>query len=111
MPCYHDVRELSADVLGRDGIAVDVICGGFPCQDLSEAGQRAGIDGERSGLWREFARLIGEVRPAFAVVENVPELLSGAGGEPNDPAQLNPGEGEYGVIIFRARRHTVEAEQ
>lgn len=81
VPCYHDVRELSADVLGRDGIAVDVICGGFPCQDLSEAGQRAGIDGERSGLWREFARLIGEVRPIFAVVENVPELLSGAGGE------------------------------
>ncbi|KKW92659.1 DNA cytosine methyltransferase [Sphingobium chungbukense] len=81
VPCYHDVRELTADALARDGIAVDVICGGFPCQDLSEAGQRAGIDGERSGLWREFARLIGEIRPAFAIVENVPELLSGAGGE------------------------------
>lgn len=80
VPCYHDVRELTADRLAADGIAVDVICGGFPCQDLSEAGQRAGIDGERSGLWREFARIIGEVRPEVAVVENVPELLTGADG-------------------------------
>jgi DNA (cytosine-5)-methyltransferase 1 len=77
VPCYHDVRELTADTLRRDGIAVDVICGGFPCQDISEAGHRAGIDGERSGLWKEFARLIGEIRPDFAIVENVPELLTG----------------------------------
>src|SRR5207248_2146889 len=59
---------------------VDVIVGGFPCQDLSEAGQRAGLDGERSGLWSEFARLIGELRPAFAIVENVADLLSGERG-------------------------------
>lgn len=80
VPCYHDIRDLSGERLAADGIAVDVICGGFPCQDLSEAGARAGIDGERSGLWREYARLIGELRPAVAIVENVPELLSGAGG-------------------------------
>lgn len=78
---YHDVRELTADVLRRDGIAVDVICGGFPCQDISEAGRREGIDGVRSGLWSEFARLIGEIRPRFALVENVPELLSGGRGQ------------------------------
>lgn len=80
VPCYTDVRELTAARLAADGIAVDAICGGFPCQDLSEAGERAGIDGERSGLWREFARLIGELRPEVAVVENVPELISGANG-------------------------------
>src|SRR6185437_810563 len=54
-----------------------LISGGFPCQDLSYAGRRAGIDGERSGLWREFARIILELRPRYALVENVPGLLSG----------------------------------
>ena len=76
VPCYHDVRELTAARLAADGIAVDVICGGFPCQDISAAGKRAGIGvGTRSGLWREFARLIGELRPRFVIVENVAELL------------------------------------
>jgi DNA (cytosine-5)-methyltransferase 1 len=60
VPCYHDVRELTADRLAADGIGVDVICGGFPCQDISVAGKGAGMAGERSGLWSEFARLIGE---------------------------------------------------
>jgi DNA (cytosine-5)-methyltransferase 1 len=53
---------------------VDVLCGGFPCQDLSLAGKGAGIEGSRSGLWREFARLIGELRPRYVIVENVPAL-------------------------------------
>lgn len=75
VPCYHDVRELTADTLARDGIAVDVICGGFPCQDISTAGRGAGIEGERSGLWAEYARLIGELRPLYVVVENVAALL------------------------------------
>lgn len=76
VPIYEDVRTLTADTLRRDGIAVDVICGGFPCQDLSFAGKRAGLEGARSGLWAEYARLIGEVRPRFVIVENVPGLLS-----------------------------------
>src|SRR3990167_774279 len=42
---------------------VDVICGGFPCQDISNAGHKAGIDGEQSGLWREYVRIIREIRP------------------------------------------------
>ncbi len=54
---------------------VDLICGGFPCQDLSVAGKREGIDGARSGLWSEFARIIGEVRPRVVLVENVSGLL------------------------------------
>jgi DNA (cytosine-5)-methyltransferase 1 len=76
VPCYEDVRTLTADALSRDGIAVDVICGGFPCQDVSFAGRRAGLEGEWSGLWSEYRRLLGELRPRFAIAENVPGLLS-----------------------------------
>ena len=76
VPIYEDIRTLTAATLERDGIAVDVICGGFPCHDLSAAGKRAGIDGARSGLWSEYARLIGEIRPRFVVVENVAGILS-----------------------------------
>lgn len=76
VPCYDDVKTLTADQLAADGIAVDVICGGFPCQDISLAGKGAGLAGERSGLWREYARIIGELRPRFVLVENVAALLS-----------------------------------
>ena len=55
---------------------VDVISGGFPCQDISSAGKGAGITGSRSGLWKEFARIIGEVRPRYVFVENSPILTS-----------------------------------
>jgi DNA (cytosine-5)-methyltransferase 1 len=73
---YGDIRELTADRLATDGIAVDAICGGFPCQDISNAGKQAGIEGERSGLWSEYARLIGELRPRVVFVENVAALLN-----------------------------------
>jgi DNA (cytosine-5)-methyltransferase 1 len=56
---------------------VDVISGGFPCTDISLAGNQAGIEGDQSGLWSELARLIGEVRPAVAILENVTSLLAG----------------------------------
>lgn len=81
VPCYRDVRELTADRLAADGIAVDVICGGFPCQDLSACGSGRGLRGERSGLWSEYARLVCEIRPQFVIVENSPELLNGWLGE------------------------------
>ena len=55
---------------------VDVVSGGFPCQDISAAGKGAGITGERSGLWTEFARIIGEVQPRFIWVENSPMLTA-----------------------------------
>jgi len=79
VPCYHDVRTLTADILARDGIAqVDVITGGFPCQDLSVAGKQRGMGkGTRSGLWSEIVRLIGELRPRYVIVENVAALLAG----------------------------------
>ena len=74
VPIYDDVRTLTSDHLRTDGISVDVICGGFPCQDISAAGLGVGIEGERSGLWREYCRLIGEIRPKLAIVENVAAL-------------------------------------
>lgn len=76
VPCYDDVRTLTADRLTADGISVDVICGGFPCQDISFAGKGAGLNGARSGLWFEYARLVGELGPRFVLVENVGALLS-----------------------------------
>ncbi len=75
VPCYRDVRELTAERLAADGIGADVIVGGFPCQDISLAGHGAGLAGDRSGLWFEFRRLIREIRPRYVVVENVPALV------------------------------------
>ncbi len=72
-PIYSDVSGLK----GVDLPPVDVLCGGFPCQDVSSAGARAGIkQGTRSGLWHEYARLIGEIRPRYVIIENVRGLLS-----------------------------------
>jgi len=70
VPNHGDIRTITAAVERPD-----VLCGGFPCQDISNAGKRAGIDGERSGLWSEFARVIGELRPDYVLVENVAALL------------------------------------
>lgn len=74
---FDDVRTVGASVLRP----VDVICGGFPCQDISFAGAGAGIAGARSGLWFEYARIVRELRPRFVVVENVAALLSRGMGE------------------------------
>ena len=71
---FDDVKKVGKETHERKSI--DVICGGFPCQDVSVAGKRAGIAGERSGLWFEFARIIDELEPRWVVVENVPGLLS-----------------------------------
>ncbi len=75
IPCYRDIRLLSADRLRADGVPrADLLCGGFPCQDISAAGRGAGIDGVRSGLWGEMLRLVRECGPDWVVVENVPAL-------------------------------------
>lgn len=78
VPIFGDVRKLTGEQVGT----IDVITGGFPCQDLSVAGKQAGIEGDRSGLWSEIARLIGELRPKYIIVENVANLLSGPNGRP-----------------------------
>mgnify|MGYP001236533317 CR=1 FL=1 len=63
---FEDVRTVDATAP-----SVDVICGGFPCQDVSLAGKRGGLDAPRSGLWHEFARIIGELEPKIVIIENV----------------------------------------
>jgi len=70
VPCDDDVTTARFE----EGEA-DVVCGGFPCQDISYAGEGAGLAGERSGLWRELLRAIRVVRPLHAIVENVAALL------------------------------------
>jgi DNA (cytosine-5)-methyltransferase 1 len=107
VPCFDDVRTLTADRLAADGIAVDAICGGFPCQDLSSAGEKAGIDGERSGLWREYARLIGELRPAVVIVENVADLLRGPEEQPG--AWFGRVLADLAAIGFDAEWHCIPA--
>lgn len=71
---YGDITDMDWSAVQR----VDLLCGGFPCQDLSFAGKRAGIDGARSGLWSEYLRAICALRPRYVLVENVPGLLTNA---------------------------------
>lgn len=94
-PIWDDVRTFD----GRpwQGV-IDVVSGGFPCQDISAAGAGKGIEGARSGLWREMARIIGEVRPRFVFVENSPMLASrGLGVILGDLAALGF-DAEWGVL-------------
>ena len=87
VPIYEDVKELTSEKLRADGIiGIDVITAGFPCQDISVAGKGAGIEGERSGLFYEIIRLIGDLRkagqpPKFVVLENVAAILNRGLGE------------------------------
>jgi site-specific DNA-cytosine methylase len=71
VPIIDDVKSINKNTFTEP---VDVICGGFPCQDISIGGKGVGIKGERSGLWFEFARIIGELRPKYAIIENVSAL-------------------------------------
>ena len=76
---FPDVEMIEQDITTIDFTkleSVDLLTGGFPCQDISYAGKGAGITGERSGLWKEFWRAIRVLRPRLVLVENVPALLS-----------------------------------
>lgn len=73
VPIFGDIRSLHASDVPED---IDIITGGFPCQDLSSAGRGRGLNAARSGLWWEMLRIVGEVRPRYVVVENVRNLLS-----------------------------------
>ena len=70
VPIYKDIKELDGEAF-KD---IDLITGGFPCQDISVAGKGAGIEGARSGLWSEMHRLISHIRPRYVIIENVPML-------------------------------------
>ena len=71
VPVFTDVTKLTKDDIHEK---IDVLAGGFPCQDISTAGRGAGLQGSRSGLWFEFHRLIDEIRPRYAIIENVAAL-------------------------------------
>lgn len=75
IPHYEDVHDV-----GPELTPVDLICGGFPCQDYSVAGKRGGLVGDRGALWWEMHRIIADVRPTWVVGENVPGILSSSGG-------------------------------
>ena len=94
-PIWDDVRTFD----GRPWCGrVEVVSGGFPCQDISAAGKGAGIDGERSGMWHHMARIIGEVRPRYVFVENSPMLTSrGLGRVLGDLAALGY-DARWGVL-------------
>src|SRR5262245_42417480 len=81
IPCYVDIRQLTGKCLRTDGIAADVICGGFPCQNISIVGDGAGLAGKHSRLWVEFFRLLCELRPQYAIVENVSAVCTRGLGE------------------------------
>ena len=94
-PIWDDVQTF--DGKPWRGI-VDVVSGGFPCQDISAAGKGAGIDGERSGMWKHMARIIGEVQPRYAFVENSPMLTTrGLGTVLGDLASMGF-DAEWGVL-------------
>lgn len=98
---FDDVRNVTANNASR----VDLLCGGFPCQDLSIAGKRAGLAGERSGLWYEFARVIEELRPRWVVIENVPGLLSSwSGDEPEGEESEWEEESDFFTVISKLEK-------
>lgn len=76
VPIHNDIKTFK-----YSGASPFILTAGFPCQDISVAGFQAGIEAERSGLWSECCRVVGEARPKFAVMENVPNLLSGGCGD------------------------------
>jgi DNA (cytosine-5)-methyltransferase 1 len=75
VPIFSDITTIDKKDL-KALPPIDVIAGGFPCQDISVAGKQKGIEAKRSGLWKEFARLINEIRPKYAIIENVANLRS-----------------------------------
>jgi len=75
VPIFSDITTIHKEDL-KALPRIDVIAGGFPCQDISVAGKQKGIEAKRSGLWKEFARLINDIRPKYAIIENVANLRS-----------------------------------
>jgi len=75
VPIFSDITTIDKKDL-KTLPRIDIIAGGFPCQDISVAGKGGGIKAKRSGLWKEFARLINEIRPKYAIIENVANLRS-----------------------------------
>lgn len=100
---HEDVRDAGSASLAP----VDLICGGFPCQDLSVAGRRQGLDGARSGLWYEFRRIVGELLPRWVLVENVPGLRSSWSGDSPGSLGVEAGPGGEMVLVERSDLNVV----
>jgi len=100
VPNYRDVSKVDFSQVEQ----VDILTGGFPCQDLSMAGKRAGLKaGTRSGLWSEFARAIETIRPRLVVIENVRGLLSATASNPEmEPCPFCMGDFGDGEPTMRA---------
>jgi len=107
-PIWDDIKTFDGGPWrGR----VDVVSGGFPCQDISAAGEGAGLDGSRSGLWAEMARIICQVQPRFVLVENSPMLtIRGLGRVLGDLASLGY-DARWGVLGARSCGGPVERER
>lgn len=78
-PIWDDIKTLSYD--GRNWPGIDIIYGGFPCQDISVAGKKKGLAGERSSLVYDMLRVVGEIKPKFLFLENVPQIIKLGGNE------------------------------
>lgn len=99
VPNYRDVSKVDFTQVEQ----VDILTGGFPCQDLSVAGKRAGLkEGTRSGLWSEFARAIETIRPRLVVIENVRGLLSTEAHSDVERCPWCMGEASNGEPLLRA---------
>lgn len=95
-PIWDDVRTFDGKPWNE---SIDIVTGGFPCIDISAAGKGAGIDGEYSGLWRDMARIVGEVRPQHVFVENSPMLICrGLSTVVGDLAQLGFDDIRWGCL-------------
>ncbi len=100
VPNYRDVSKVDF----REIEQVDILTGGFPCQDLSLAGKRAGLQpGTRSGLWSEFARAIETIKPSYVIIENVRGLLSATANNPEmEHCEICMGDSTDGKPTMRA---------
>lgn len=100
VPNFRDVSQVDF----REVEQVDILTGGFPCQDLSVAGKRAGLNpGTRSGLWSEFERAIESIRPKYVIIENVRGLLSAKANNPDmEYCEMCMGDTEHGEPSMRA---------
>lgn len=103
---YPEIPNLG-DVTAVDwadpALRVDILAGGFPCQDVSSAGLRRGLtEGTRSGLWAEFARAIDAIRPRWVIIENVRGLLSTAAVGTVEPCPVCLGDDDAGPHAVRA---------
>lgn len=109
VPKYGDIRTLSGHDLERP----DLLVGGFPCQNISFAGKQEGLSGAQSGLWHEFARLIGELRPRYVIVENVAALRypTYPPGEPGRASPLAAILGDLAAYGYDAQWCTLYAHQ